>query len=267
MVNTSTTPARLDLVYRGAALEDGSMDVRDLGVAMLAVGGIFDSANQRLNGDRAAIDVRVKAMAPGSFEIAFDVIQRLPQAAWPDFLTDAGGVKELLFGALGGGFAARVGSLVRLLRWIGGRQVQTRELEQNRVEITVIDSPGAQVVVEGNLWHLQQDPATRRALLDLMRPITSEGVDSLAVREDGEILEVMTEEDVSSFIPRGEEELLQDEVRSMTFKITRLTFLANGKWQLSDGTTRYQVSIRDEIFAHRIRTNEVRFGIKRFATL
>ena len=261
---------RFNLVYKGPALEDGSMDVRDLGNAMLAVGGLFEAANYRLNGDRAAINVKVQAMRTGSFEILLDVIQNLQYAGamlgegenGHDFFTNATAIKALIFGS--GGTTGVVGgaiSLIKLIKWLRGRTPTTREVAENKYEISITDSPGAEVyIVDGDQKNLLEDSSTRRYLHDLVRPVGVTGVDSLVAREDDVDLEEVNEEDIEAFIPRGEQEQIRDVTRKMTFQINRLTFMRNGKWQLTDGSTKYQVAIMDESFARRIQNNELRFG-------
>ena len=72
--------AHVDMVYDGPALADGSMNVRDLAPAMMAVGGFFESANRISNGGRASISVNVRATSAGSFHIIFEVIQNVEAA-------------------------------------------------------------------------------------------------------------------------------------------------------------------------------------------
>jgi hypothetical protein len=67
--------ATFGLGYDGPALRDGTMDVRDLAPALLAVGQLFDAANRNLNGDAATVGVHVRATGEGSFEVFLEVVQ------------------------------------------------------------------------------------------------------------------------------------------------------------------------------------------------
>ena len=107
--------AQFDIVYDGPAVADGSMNVRDLGPAMMAVGAAFESANRVANGDRATINVNVRATSQGSFEILFEVVQSAQQGGLDlDFIKDAIGIKELLLG--GGGIGTGLFALLKFLR-------------------------------------------------------------------------------------------------------------------------------------------------------
>ncbi len=53
------------------------MNVRDLALALLAIGQLFDAANTALNRDEARVSVNVTATGAGSFEISFEIVQNL----------------------------------------------------------------------------------------------------------------------------------------------------------------------------------------------
>ena len=95
--------ASFDIAYDGPALRDGVMDVRDLAPALLAVGQLFDAANTVLNRDEATVAVNVKATGIGSFEISFEVVQKLASQIAALFAGEsvvaAVNLKEILIGA------------------------------------------------------------------------------------------------------------------------------------------------------------------------
>ncbi len=98
------------------------MNVRDLAPALMAVGSFFDEANHIANGDHASISVNVQATSPGSFEIAFEVIQNVGatntlQAGVGDFISTAADLKELL---IGGSVTATAG-IIWLIKTLRGR--------------------------------------------------------------------------------------------------------------------------------------------------
>ena len=89
----------LNIVYDGPAVADGSMNVRDLAPAMLAIGSLFEAANNVTNGQRARVNIKVRATSSGSFHILYEVLQA-SETIDPGLLTTAVGLKELLVGSL-----------------------------------------------------------------------------------------------------------------------------------------------------------------------
>src|SRR5688572_13132490 len=66
------------VAYDGPALADGSMDVRDLAPALLALGELLQSANRVLNEDKATLAVKVQAdFKTGSFDIGIGLFQSI----------------------------------------------------------------------------------------------------------------------------------------------------------------------------------------------
>ncbi|TAU82495.1 hypothetical protein [Rhizobium leguminosarum] len=119
---SEVSKARLTIAYDGEAVRDGSMEVRDLAPALLAVGQLFDAANHTLNGpDAPKMTVNVVATAPGSFEIGIDIIQSLYEQAKlllnGDTITAALNLKELILTGVGGSV-----SLVWLLKRHKGKK-------------------------------------------------------------------------------------------------------------------------------------------------
>ena len=131
--------AHVDMVYDGPALADGSMNVRDLAPAMMAVGGFFESANRISNGGRASISVNVRATSAGSFHIIFEVIQNVEaagvlEADIGEFLTTANALKALLLGGAGLG-----GGIVWLIKWLRGRKPQLTRVNESLYTFTIDD--------------------------------------------------------------------------------------------------------------------------------
>ena len=59
---------QLSIRYEGEALQEGTMDFRELSSALLSLGELFEEANRVLNGENAAVNIRVNAdFEHGSF--------------------------------------------------------------------------------------------------------------------------------------------------------------------------------------------------------
>ena len=69
--------ADLRVAYDGEALAGHTMNVRDLGPALMALGEIFVEANKILNGDRAGVEVHVTPkVEENCFDIGLEVLQQ-----------------------------------------------------------------------------------------------------------------------------------------------------------------------------------------------
>ncbi len=136
-MTNDNSQARLDIAYDGPALADGSMNVRDLAPAMMAVGGFFEAANRVTNAERASVSVNVRATSASSFHVFFEVVQNLEatdvlKADIGDFISTANALKALLLG--GGGVA---GGIFALVKWLRGRTPQVRKINEELYELTV----------------------------------------------------------------------------------------------------------------------------------
>lgn len=249
--------ARLDIVYDGPALADGSMNVRDLAPAMMAVGGFFEAANRVTNGDNAKVNVSVRATSAGSFHVLFEVAQSLGEADVlkadiGDFLTTANALKALL---IGGGGAA--GGIFALIKWLRGRRPQVTKINEDLYDLTV---DGETYKVPLQLLRLYQNTEILRNIQHMVRPVKEPGIDRFMLRESDQTVQEVTKDDVDSFDIPEYEELILDEEHQYAFSIVRLTFKENNKWQLTDGQNTFSVLMKDKAFQQRVDNNRVAFA-------
>ena len=255
-MNDDNSQARLDIVYDGPALVDGSMNVRDLAPAMLAIGGFFDAANRVTNGARAKVNVNVRATSASSFHILFEVAQSLEatdvlKADISDFLTTAKDLKDLLIGgSVGGG-------IIWLIKRLRGRKPQVEKINEDLYKLTVDDET---YEVSMQLLRAYQDVETRRNIQYMVRPVKEPGIDRFMLRESDQTVQEVTKDDVDAFDVPEHEELILDEVSRHAFSIVSLVFKENNKWRLTDGANTYSVLMKDEAFQQMVDTNGVAFA-------
>jgi hypothetical protein len=152
--------------YVGENPEDHTMDVEELGPALIGFGKMIRAANEEFNQDKARVRVLVASdFEHRCFQINFEVVQILKDIT--DFLQSHHvELTELLkrLGIIVTGTAGIVGSVFGYLKWKRGRKVDS--------VIEVKDSPGTIVLkVEGdnNVIQISKDVfqlAQNREVLD-----------------------------------------------------------------------------------------------------
>ena len=224
---------------------------------MLAIGGFFEAANRVTNGERAKVNVNVRATSAGSFHVLFEVAQTLGdadvlKADIGDFLTTANALKALLVG--GGGAAGGIIWLIKLLR---GRKPQIEKVNEDLYRLTV---DGETYEVPLHLLRTYQNAEIRRNIQGMVGPVKEPGIDIFMLRESDQVVQEVTKEDVNSFDVPEHEELILDEVSRHAFSIVSLVFKENNKWRLTDGANTYSVLMKDEAFQQMVDTNSVAFA-------
>ena len=257
-MTTPGTPAHLDMVYEGPSLADGSMNVRDLGPALLAVGSFFDEANRVANGALATVSVNVRATSPGSFEITFEVIQSIGntgvfQAGVGDFISTAADLKELL---IGGGLTTATG-IIWLIKALRGRTPRVQKINDDLYKFTLGDET---YEIPLRLLRLYQDVGIRRNIADLVKPLNEPGIDRVAFREKDHIIQEVTKGDVPSFALPDSKEKIVDVITPRALSIVSLVFKEDNKWRLSDGDNTFSVTISDEAFLEQIDADAASFS-------
>lgn len=248
--------ARVNIAYDGSSVRDGSMDVRDLAPALLAVGQLFDSANRVLNGSGAPkISINVVGTAPGSFEIVLDVIQSYYEQARSflsgDGITAAINLKELLL-------TGSVSLFYLLKHFKGNRPERLERLSEDTIRLTF---DGESLDVPLSLLRLYQDLAVRKALEQVIaEPLGKEGIDQFRILEESKVVEIASREDASFFVsPEADGKLVLDETRRAAFSIVSLAFKEDNKWRLHDGNAQISATIEDRDFLGKVDSARVSF--------
>ena len=245
--------AGFDIIYDGPAVADGSMNVRHLAPAMLAVGTLFEAANNITNGQRAKVNINVRATSPGSFHILYEVTQAtMAQSIDPNLLTTAVQLKELLIGGI-----IITGSLIAIIKWVNRRKPKLNKINDELYTL-VIDNESYELPLE--LLRLYQDASIRHALADIVYPVKEQGIDRIQILDNKRLIQEVAKNDVDAFdVPESQEQLL-DEMRRHAFSIIGLSFKEDNKWRLTDGENTFSVSMKDATFQRRVDNNQEAFA-------
>ena len=264
----------IQLAYDGEALRTGAMDVRDLAPALLAIGKICERANAVLNEDRAEVSVKVRSdFKTGSFELHIDVSQSLIETAkliftHKDQITTA---KELLeiIGLVAGGVSVSSVGLFKLIKWLKGRKaIKTIILESGATRIYVDNSTNIDnsinlhIDVIPGVVSLYNDKEVMEAALGIVKPLESEGIDTLEVREKNCTFDIIKQEDLPSFtnLSSAVPELpLVETERDAAFVVIKPSFEDDLKWMFSDGEARFSASMMDVNFLDKLSNRQISF--------
>lgn len=247
--------AQIQAIYDGEAVQAGSMDVQELAPALLSIGDLYQGANKVLNGDRAKVSVHVRSgFQRGSFEISLEIIQDLMTQVKSLFIGDDIIAAHNLFKLVFGG-----GSLFGLIRWLKGRKPgKTTTLESGNVRIEI---QNAHIEVRPEVAKLYQDSTVRKAALGVVKPLDKEGIDRFDVKEQEQVVESVTKDELPYFVMDAEQEdSLIDEERTAVFEIVKLSFDERYKWTFSDGSGNFNADVEDDEFFQKVQGRQISFA-------
>ncbi len=182
--------------YNGPVLANHAIDVNHLAPALLSLGDLCSLANKKFNGERASVKVLVSVDAEHScFEFSFELVQKIYDMAISLIKTDdVKNAKQLLewIGIITVGSPAALG-LLRLLKWLKGRKVESQTLVKqdgkNVVEIKVVGDNNV-IIAYPQTMELYNDVKAIKNTQNIVKPLTEEGYDTL----EFEYKEKVTEE-------------------------------------------------------------------------
>ena len=243
--------------YDGPALQSGSMDVRDLAPALLAVGQLFEAVNEEINGDKTKVKVNVVATNRGSFEIVLDLSQGILQQAVSLLNTDetTAAINLLkLITLTGSGYG-----LIKFFKWIKGRNpTKIESLKKKRTRIVIDDEV---IEIPNEIWKLYQNPIIRQAIEKIIStPLKTDGVESFEITDNKTKERIEKSESVFFEYKALDEKVLHENTFEKSFSIVSLSFNPANKWRLNDGENTYSVSINDMEFLEEVEKKQKQFA-------
>ncbi|HVU04798.1 MAG TPA: hypothetical protein VHE30_23760 [Polyangiaceae bacterium] len=258
---------RIRIAYDGEALRSGTMDVRDLAPALMALSDLFDEANKVLNGKDSTIELRVQPdVRIGSFDIGVQVVQPFVRQMLQLFSGDQASGLANLIEILGFTVGVPIG-LIALVKRIRGRKVRRMVLmDDGRTRLILEgDEHGEEIVISRQLAVVFNDLAVRRALAKLLEPLRRDGIDKFEARtQDGEVIETVVRDDLQSFEPPPPAQAVAVKVLKhefeQAFSLVSVVFKDGNKWRVSDGQNTINVTIADEAFLAKVNARDITFA-------
>lgn len=260
MARTRVSEERFVVSYDGPALENHTMNARDLARSVLAMSDAFHEAQRVLRSPAAPATLNIQAFNTGSFE----VFMTLVEGAQSSLL----GLRELLnHESVDAGLnAVELGGLfwgaVKVLQKIRGRRFRLARTDDEPGRTTLTFENGETLAVASETVDLIRDVEFRRRLLEVLEPLKREGVDEFRVRGEGEVepFEITSSEVVYYEVRElPEEEDLGTIERPALLQLLGVEFDTR-KWRFTEGGSPIWASIEDDGFRERIELQEVVFG-------
>lgn len=246
-----------ELIYDGPSLQSGTIDVREIGPALSAVGELVEEANGTLQLGLGSPRVVVSShFRRGSFLSELRIVC--------DYVVDifAGETATAVANLMAiVGVAGLCGLLQFIKRSRGRKPKRIVEVEQTtRVRVEFEDGEEAETTAD--IWKLFNSTPVRRIIERLVRPVRRDGIEEMKIVHHKEpTIEVRKSEAQYFDVPteHRDEDVVETQQR---LKIVTLSFKPGNKWRVSDGRSTFYVTISDEQFWQRVenRTENFRQG-------
>lgn len=275
---TSAEPVEFTVAYDGPALDDHTIDAKDLAPSMLAMAQAFERANAVLNGNKASMSLRIRATEPGSFEILVYLQQTYHDAInvlSGDLLMSAANIKELFFGPVGAVGGATTGGVIGILK-----KLRRRKLEEvivpttEQVEKVAPAQLGVCLRIDGNeIWvseealRLLSDQGIQANVGDMVKPLLKEGIEKMLFKERDKELESVTKKE-APYMTRATRTIEYTDEGAIVLNGLRLQpvspdFRPEGsRWKLNDGDQTRTYKMSDGDFMDKFADGSVRIGAK-----
>ena len=246
------------LCFRGPALDQGSIDVRDLAPSLLAICDLIQEAGHVVYGEKAAITIKVQGdFKTSSFEVLLEIAH---------FFTDTisnllsfeeqYNIKQLLldlgiFSAMGLGY-------FKIKKWLKGKKVDKEEDTSSGEKKIYFGNESR--TINQNVYKLIINSTINQSADKLMVPLRNSGIDSIGFSAAGETTELINSNEADYFRYSGYDDATTRESRRTDFFSLAAPTSDQSKWQLMDDGSKIMAKLCDHDFERKWKCRNVLFG-------
>lgn len=242
------------VVFSGVAVDDGTIDARQLGSSLVNLADAVGSAHSAVRfPDMPSPVITIRETGQGSFWI--ELVVSVEQGALQT-VTD-GLTGKYVEAALN--LSGLVGLVVVALSSVKGRKGRkAKRIEESSakdvVKVEYID--GTKIEYPAAVWRVMENPNFQKSARGLVRPVTTDGISHMEISatDDAERESVtITKDEFKDFeIPETDgPESITSEAEIYVSPVT-VEFSAGKKWRLNDGDRDLQATIIDADFLARV---------------
>jgi hypothetical protein len=254
------------IAYKGRGVVNGTMESKELAIALSGISDLMERSNLLLNGDNSVVNLRVLSdFESGSFDINFLLDHNLRDAAAallpalgamsaPQILDTVFGTYEKAKGILSG--AAKVYKALR-----GEKPKETRDGAETNTKILVFGNNNT-IITDVNTARLYNDDRVREALSKTADPLLRPGYESLSVNRDGREIETLESVDIPAIsiseVGSTTSEGKASPTRELWVRVVKPNF-DGGRWTFHDGSAKFGADVEDKAFQARVNSREQGF--------
>lgn len=164
--------------YEGGALQEHTMDVKDLAPALIAFGELFTRANALLNSKDISVSLKVRATQPGSFELLLllsNVYHTTTQFLSSDMVTSATTLFSIITGV------PKVGdSLFKVIKKLKGHKPQITQSKDG----FYLKADNIEIRISEEVLKVFQDNEVKRLAQSVVEPLYRDGIDRMVIKEN-----------------------------------------------------------------------------------
>lgn len=243
------------IVFDGPAVAEHEMGVSELASSLLALSGAMKRAAAVADPQAPPPNLKIKATAPGSFEVHLELIR---DTGIIEAALDLMSGRTATAAANVGGVLGLVGLAFGAIKWLRGRPHGTAPNVDGTVTITA-DNESVTLVAPAAA--LLEDPEFRAAATKMLDPLDSPGFDSVALRTGAGPVALVTRDERHYFTPVTPDVLLEDVVRRARLAPLGVDF-GWRQWRVRDldSQTQLRVSIEDQDFRVAVERGDLAIG-------